>query len=132
MCMVRLLVLYRNLDLQFLPYFCLFFFFFLAAAAVLLNKIFFPQNALVDQFGPDWRSLVTSFDERPFAAASIGQVHLATLPDGRSVAMKIQYPGVAEGIDSDINNLIGTLKIANILPEGDDIGWFLNIQQVHN
>ncbi|XP_069983392.1 uncharacterized protein Coq8 isoform X3 [Penaeus vannamei] len=76
------------------------------------------ENALVDQFGPDWRSLVTSFDERPFAAASIGQVHLATLPDGRSVAMKIQYPGVAEGIDSDINNLIGTLKIANILPEG--------------
>ncbi|XP_047498789.1 atypical kinase COQ8A, mitochondrial-like [Penaeus chinensis] len=76
------------------------------------------ENALVDQFGPDWRSLVTTFDERPFAAASIGQVHLATLPDGRSVAMKIQYPGVAEGIDSDINNLIGTLKIANILPEG--------------
>ncbi|XP_037788791.1 atypical kinase COQ8A, mitochondrial-like isoform X2 [Penaeus monodon] len=76
------------------------------------------ENALVDQFGPDWRSLVTAFDERPFAAASIGQVHLATLPDGRSVAMKIQYPGVAEGIDSDINNLIGTLKIANILPEG--------------
>ncbi|XP_042866521.1 atypical kinase COQ8B, mitochondrial-like isoform X2 [Penaeus japonicus] len=76
------------------------------------------EKALVDQFGPDWRSLVTTFDERPFAAASIGQVHLATLPDGRSVAMKIQYPGVAEGIDSDINNLIGTLKIANILPEG--------------
>lgn len=86
----------------------------------------------MDQFGPDWRSLVTAFDERPFAAASIGQVHLATLPDGRSVAMKIQYPGVAEGIDSDINNLIGTLKIANILPEGDNHGWFLKIQKVHN
>lgn len=40
------------------------------------------------------------------------------LHDGRSVAMKIQYPGVAEGIESDINNLISTLSVANILPEG--------------
>ncbi|XP_076067468.1 uncharacterized protein LOC143040365 isoform X2 [Oratosquilla oratoria] len=75
------------------------------------------ENALVKEFGPDWRTRVSSFDDHPFAAASIGQVHLATLEDGRQVAMKIQYPGVADGIESDINNLISTLRVANILPE---------------
>ncbi|XP_076028708.1 atypical kinase COQ8A, mitochondrial-like isoform X2 [Oratosquilla oratoria] len=79
------------------------------------------ENALVKEFGPDWRTRVSSFDDHPFAAASIGQVHLATLEDGRQVAMKIQYPGVADGIESDINNLISTLRVANILPEGDKI-----------
>lgn len=76
------------------------------------------QEAIKGQLGEDWRSKVATFDEKPFAAASIGQVHLATLHDGRSVAMKIQYPGVAEGIESDINNLVSTLKVANIFPEG--------------
>ena len=70
------------------------------------------------ELGDDWRSKVQSFEDKPFAAASIGQVHLATLEDGRSVAMKIQYPGVAEGIESDINNLMSTLSVTNILPEG--------------
>lgn len=72
---------------------------------------------------------MATFDEKPFAAASIGgyevvrifqkiylkkflgQVHCATLHDGRPVAMKIQYPGVASGIESDINNLVGILKV---------------------
>ncbi|MCL4131202.1 UNVERIFIED_CONTAM: hypothetical protein GTU68_022426, partial [Idotea baltica] len=76
------------------------------------------ERTLINDLGPDWRSLVSSFDDKPFAAASIGQVHQAVLHDGRSVAMKIQYPGVAEGIESDINNLISTLNVANILPEG--------------
>lgn len=80
----------------------------------------FPfQRTLIKDFGPDWRSLVASFDDQPFAAASIGQVHQAILHDGRSVAMKIQYPGVAEGIESDITNLVSTLSVANILPEGE-------------
>ena len=47
-----------------------------------------------------------------------GQVHLGTLNDGREIAMKIQYPGVAEGIDSDINNLVAIMKVWNILPPG--------------
>ena len=42
------------------------------------------------EFGDDWRSKVASFEDKPFAAASIGQVHLATTHDGREVAMKIQ------------------------------------------
>lgn len=83
-----------------------------------LHIISWLQEAIKGQLGEDWRSKVATFDEHPFAAASIGQVHLATLHDGRSVAMKIQYPGVAEGIESDINNLVSTLKVANIFPEG--------------
>ncbi|KAF2351123.1 UbiB domain [Trinorchestia longiramus] len=70
-----------------------------------------------EELGDNWRDHFAEFDERPFAAASIGQVHEGVLPDGRRVAVKIQYPGVAEGIDSDINNLMSTLKVANVLPE---------------
>ncbi|MPC57573.1 Atypical kinase ADCK3, mitochondrial [Portunus trituberculatus] len=79
------------------------------------------EETIIRQLGHDWRSMVVTFDEKPFAAASIGQVHLATLHDGRPVAMKIQYPGVAEGIESDINNLVSSLKVANIFPEGKNI-----------
>ena len=55
---------------------------------------------------------------QPFAAASIGQVHVAQTKSGQNVAVKIQYPGVAQGIESDINNLLGVLKVANVLPQG--------------
>jgi aarF domain-containing kinase len=53
----------------------------------------------------------------PFAAASIGQVHLAVLPSGTKVAMKIQYPGVAKGIESDIDSLVGIMDRWNVFPE---------------
>lgn len=68
--------------------------------------------------GPNWRDGLDFFEERPFAAASIGQVHLARLKDGREVAMKIQYPGVAQSIHSDVNNLMTVLHMSNALPEG--------------
>ncbi len=70
------------------------------------------------ELGPDWRSKFSTFDDRPFAAASIGQVHSGALQDGTEVAVKIQYPGVAKGIDSDISNLLGVLKFSKLLPEG--------------
>ncbi|CAG5136898.1 unnamed protein product, partial [Candidula unifasciata] len=76
------------------------------------------KKALNKHLGPDWKSHLSEFDEKPFAAASIGQVHKARLLDGREVAMKIQYPGVAESIDSDINNLMAVMNMWNILPEG--------------
>ncbi|XP_022093105.1 atypical kinase COQ8B, mitochondrial-like [Acanthaster planci] len=76
------------------------------------------ERVLKQELGENWRSKVASFEDRPFAAASIGQVHAATMHDGREVAMKIQYPGVAQGIDSDINNLMAILKVWNVLPEG--------------
>jgi predicted unusual protein kinase regulating ubiquinone biosynthesis (AarF/ABC1/UbiB family) len=45
------------------------------------------------------------FEQRPFAAASIGQVHRAELHDGTKVAVKVQYPGVREAIDHDLANV---------------------------
>ncbi|XP_075719540.1 atypical kinase COQ8A, mitochondrial [Rhinoderma darwinii] len=68
--------------------------------------------------GHNWRDKLDFFEERPFAAASIGQVHLARLKDGREVAMKIQYPGVAQSINSDVTNLMTVLNMSNALPEG--------------
>lgn len=49
-----------------------------------------PQKTLNSDLGPNWRDKLEYFEERPFAAASIGQVHLARMKDGREVAMKIQ------------------------------------------
>uniref|UniRef100_A0A8C4E9K2 Atypical kinase COQ8A, mitochondrial n=1 Tax=Dicentrarchus labrax TaxID=13489 RepID=A0A8C4E9K2_DICLA len=76
------------------------------------------EKALNSDLGPNWRDKLESFEDRPFAAASIGQVHLARMKDGREVAMKIQYPGVAQSINSDVNNLMTVLKMSNALPEG--------------
>ncbi|KAK3611476.1 hypothetical protein CHS0354_032758 [Potamilus streckersoni] len=76
------------------------------------------EKVMNKELGPDWRNKFESFDDKPFAAASIGQVHKARLFDGRDVALKIQYPGVAMSIDSDINNLMSILNVWNILPKG--------------
>ncbi|KAM4679791.1 atypical kinase COQ8A, mitochondrial isoform 3-T3 [Amazona ochrocephala] len=76
------------------------------------------MKTLNNDLGPNWRDKLESFEERPFAAASIGQVHLARLKNGKEVAMKIQYPGVAQSITSDVNNLMTVLSMSNILPEG--------------
>ncbi|XP_074078933.1 atypical kinase COQ8A, mitochondrial [Macrotis lagotis] len=75
-------------------------------------------KTLNNDLGPNWRDKLEYFEERPFAAASIGQVHLARMKDGREVAMKIQYPGVAQSINSDVNNLMTVLSMSNVLPEG--------------
>ncbi|KAK1328125.1 hypothetical protein QTO34_012548 [Cnephaeus nilssonii] len=75
-------------------------------------------KTLNSDLGPNWRDKLEYFEERPFAAASIGQVHLARMKDGREVAMKIQYPGVAQSINSDVNNLMTVLNMSNVLPEG--------------
>eukprot|EP00108_Taenia_solium_P009344 TsM_000789900 transcript=TsM_000789900 gene=TsM_000789900 len=70
------------------------------------------------ELGPNWKEKLASFDEKPFAAASIGQVHLATLPNGRRLAMKIQYPGVGKSIETDVANITMILKRFNFLPRG--------------
>ncbi|XP_017331776.1 atypical kinase COQ8A, mitochondrial [Ictalurus punctatus] len=76
------------------------------------------MKAVSNDLGSNWRDKLEFFEEKPFAAASIGQVHLAKLKDGREVAMKIQYPGVAKSISSDVNNLMAVLSMSNALPEG--------------
>ena len=76
------------------------------------------EKQLVAQLGPGWRDKLLEFDHIPIAAASIGQVHRAKLLDGTEVAMKIQYPGVADSIESDLNNLKRLISMTNMLPPG--------------
>ena len=69
--------------------------------------------------GKNWRETTFArFDDYPIAAASIGQVHSAQLKSGEEVAVKVQYPGVADSIDSDLNNLMILLTASRFLPEG--------------
>src|SRR5260370_20383585 len=56
------------------------------------------------EFGGPLRRVFSDFDERAFAAASIGQVHRATTVDGDDVVVKVQYPGVAEAVETDLRN----------------------------
>ncbi|RLN44466.1 hypothetical protein BBJ28_00005941 [Nothophytophthora sp. Chile5] len=76
------------------------------------------HKQLETELGKDWRSNFQEFDDVPIAAASIGQVHRATLLNGDRVAIKIQYPGVAESISSDLLNLKRLVTYTNILPRG--------------
>jgi predicted unusual protein kinase regulating ubiquinone biosynthesis (AarF/ABC1/UbiB family) len=62
------------------------------------------------------------FEQTPIAAASIGQVHRAVLHDGRTVAVKVQYPGIAEAIHSDMQNLRLGLKLLSVIAPGIDTG----------
>lgn len=50
----------------------------------------YVQKVLEEDLGPDWQEKLSSFEEKPFAAASIGQVHHGVLKDGREIAIKIQ------------------------------------------
>ncbi|XP_038892571.1 protein ABC transporter 1, mitochondrial [Benincasa hispida] len=70
------------------------------------------------ELGQDWSSKLISFDYEPMAAASIGQVHRAVTKNGMKVAMKIQYPGVADSIESDIDNVKLLLDYTNLIPKG--------------
>lgn len=71
------------------------------------------SRAVVKQeFGRSVEEVFTSFSDEPVAAASIGQVHRATLPSGEDVAVKVQYPGVDEAVRADIKNVSAMTKLA--------------------
>jgi aarF domain-containing kinase len=80
------------------------------------------RGVLGREYGKGWERRFSRFDYEPVAAASIGQVHRATAPDGRDLALKIQYPGVARSITSDIDNVAALLRLLNILPLDLDVG----------
>lgn len=63
-------------------------------------------------------NMISTFFTSFSSKASIGQVHNGTLHDGTEVAVKIQYPGVAQSIESDIDNLVSMLKVWNVFPPG--------------
>ena len=79
------------------------------------------QTVLNAEWGPGWYSRFARFDVRPFAAASIGQVHRAVTRDGHDLAIKVQYPGVRASIDSDMDNVATLLRLPGLLPRGMDI-----------
>ena len=74
------------------------------------------EQAMVAGLGARWRTRFQRFDERPIAAASIGQVHRAVALDGRDLAIKVQYPGVAASIDADVDNVATLVKLSGLLP----------------
>jgi predicted unusual protein kinase regulating ubiquinone biosynthesis (AarF/ABC1/UbiB family) len=83
------------------------------------------QQVLAAHWGKDWRSRFTRFGATPIAAASIGQVHRATARDGRDLAIKVQYPGVRESIDADVDNVATLLRVSGLLPRELDIAPLL-------
>ncbi len=62
------------------------------------------RSIVEEELGAPIDRLFASFDEQPFASASIGQVHRARLEDGRDVAVKVQHPGIARAVDSDLKS----------------------------
>lgn len=77
---------------------------------------------LVSQWGDNWRDKFESFETDPIAAASIGQVHSGAVSGFGDVAIKVQYPGVRESIDSDIDNVVTLLNMTGMIPKELDTG----------
>ncbi len=73
------------------------------------------QKQLEKELGQPIYNLFTSFDREPFAAASIGQVHKAILPNGEQVVVKVQYPGVDEACESDLKQVRLALRLMGVL-----------------
>jgi predicted unusual protein kinase regulating ubiquinone biosynthesis (AarF/ABC1/UbiB family) len=79
------------------------------------------HRQLVEAFGDDWRDRFELFDDKPTAAASIGQVHKAVWRDGREVAVKIQYPGAGKALMSDLNQVARMARMFASMSPGMDI-----------
>ncbi len=79
------------------------------------------HKVLAKELGEDWRDNFLSFEDQATASASIGQVHRAIWKDGRDVAVKIQYPGAAEALVSDLNQIQRFSKIFGLVLPGVDM-----------
>ena len=65
----------------------------------------FVKRRMIAELGPDWSNRFASFDHEPTHAASLGQVHRATAPDGRALAVKLQYPDMESAVEADLTQL---------------------------
>jgi len=78
-------------------------------------------NAVMESsLGTNWKAEFLSFNFKPIASASIGQVHQAYSDAGDNLAVKVQYPGVRKSIDSDVDNVGTLLKVVGLIPESVD------------
>ncbi|RIQ26071.1 AarF/ABC1/UbiB kinase family protein [Jiangella rhizosphaerae] len=78
------------------------------------------HGVLAADLGPDWRDRFRSFDDTPAASASIGQVHKAVWHDGRTVAVKIQYPGAGDALRADLRQVARLGRSVGALVPGMD------------
>ncbi len=94
----------------------------LAALRDAAPTVTFKQMRAVieDELGERLKDVFDEFEEEPIAAASIGQVYRARLTDGRQVAVKVQYPGVAAAVRADLQNLGLILRLAKRIAPGMD------------
>ncbi len=84
------------------------------------------RRIMREQFGTRWRGKFESFEEKPIAAASIGQVHHGVWKDGREVAVKLQYPGAGEALMSDLNQVSRVMRLTTSWLPGLDLGPILD------
>lgn len=84
------------------------------------------HRVLDTQLGTRWRERFTTFDDRPVASASIGQVHKAVWSDGRTVAVKIQYPGADEALRADLKTMQRMVGVLKQLSPGADVQGVVN------
>ena len=94
----------------------------LAALRDAAPKVSFDQmrRVMEEELEEPLDEVFDSFEEEPIAAASIGQVYRATMPDGRDVAVKVQYPGVAAAVRADMQNLGLILRLMKRIAPGLD------------
>jgi predicted unusual protein kinase regulating ubiquinone biosynthesis (AarF/ABC1/UbiB family) len=79
------------------------------------------HRVMAEEFGADWRRDFTSFDDKPAASASIGQVHRAVWTDGQDVAVKLQYPGAAKALTADLRQISRLARLFGTLAPALDI-----------
>jgi predicted unusual protein kinase regulating ubiquinone biosynthesis (AarF/ABC1/UbiB family) len=79
------------------------------------------RKVIESDLGEPLEDVFADFDTDPVAAASIGQVYRAELPDGREVAVKVQYPGVAQAVRADMQNLGLILRLLKQIAPGLDV-----------
>ncbi|MEV0677812.1 AarF/ABC1/UbiB kinase family protein [Actinosynnema sp. NPDC050436] len=79
------------------------------------------HRVLAEQLGSGWAKRFASFDDEPAASASIGQVHRAVWHDGRDVAVKVQYPGADEALQSDLKQLLRFSRVLQAIMPGAEV-----------
>ena len=84
------------------------------------------KKVLNENWGEGWLKNFKNFEVRPFAAASIGQVHKAILASGETVAIKVQFPGVKKSIDNDLNTLKFIMKNSGMLPANFPLEYYIS------
>lgn len=78
-------------------------------------------GVIAEELGSPPEQVFAEWDPEPIAAASIGQVHRAITRDGRAVAVKVQYPGIAETIEADLGNVSLLRRMLRIIAPGQDV-----------